>query len=183
MSDPKSATTRAIEATNPLGGRDGDVIAGVRELRDHLSKYLDVVKPGRTVTVTEHGDVIATIVPTQFSPHMPSSPPRPCHAPDDAQGRPADRPRIEIEGGYPGSWRGAVIAYVDTSALSSCRPRTGSRRPSAGRARSRPPRRSATSSCGRRSRRLQLGRRAMPGRRPAVEELWHAVWARVAPCR
>jgi prevent-host-death family protein len=43
------------------------VMAGVRELRDHLSRYLDVVKAGRPVTVTEHGTVIATIVPMRFS--------------------------------------------------------------------------------------------------------------------
>ena len=36
---------------------------GVRALRDGLSKHLAEVQQGRTVTVTEHGKVIARIVP------------------------------------------------------------------------------------------------------------------------
>lgn len=36
---------------------------GVRALRDGLSKHLAQVRQGRTVTVTEHGNVIARIVP------------------------------------------------------------------------------------------------------------------------
>ena len=64
MSDRKSATKRAAEATTPLEIDDGGALtAGVRELRDHLSRYLDEVKAGRSVTVTDHGTVIATIVP------------------------------------------------------------------------------------------------------------------------
>jgi antitoxin (DNA-binding transcriptional repressor) of toxin-antitoxin stability system len=73
---------------------------GVRELRDHLSAYLDVVKGGRAVKVTEHGNVIAAIVPMHISartlelyrqgkvglPRMP-------------KGDPADFPKVEIEGG------------------------------------------------------------------------------------
>jgi prevent-host-death family protein len=37
--------------------------AGVRELRDHLSRYLDVVREGHEVTVTDHGRAIARLVP------------------------------------------------------------------------------------------------------------------------
>lgn len=37
--------------------------AGVRELRDHLSRYLDVVQGGHEVTVTDHGKAIARLVP------------------------------------------------------------------------------------------------------------------------
>lgn len=37
--------------------------AGVRELRDHLSRYLDLVRDGREVTVTDHGKAIARLVP------------------------------------------------------------------------------------------------------------------------
>lgn len=36
---------------------------GVRELRDNLSKHLAEVKRGKTITVTEHGKVIARITP------------------------------------------------------------------------------------------------------------------------
>lgn len=37
--------------------------AGVRELRDHLSRYLDVVRDGQEVTVTAHGRAVARLVP------------------------------------------------------------------------------------------------------------------------
>lgn len=37
--------------------------AGVRELRDHLSRYLDAVRAGDEVTVTDHGKAVARIVP------------------------------------------------------------------------------------------------------------------------
>ena len=37
--------------------------AGVRELRDHLSRYLDVVREGNEVTVTAHGKAVARLVP------------------------------------------------------------------------------------------------------------------------
>jgi prevent-host-death family protein len=38
---------------------------GIRSLRDHLSRHLDDVKAGNTVTVTEHGRPIARIVPIE----------------------------------------------------------------------------------------------------------------------
>ncbi|MCU0270486.1 MAG: type II toxin-antitoxin system prevent-host-death family antitoxin [Acidimicrobiales bacterium] len=37
--------------------------AGVRELRDHLSRYLEVVRAGHEVTVTDHGKAVARLVP------------------------------------------------------------------------------------------------------------------------
>lgn len=37
--------------------------AGVRDLRDHLSRYLDLVRDGTEVTVTDHGKAIARLVP------------------------------------------------------------------------------------------------------------------------
>lgn len=37
--------------------------AGVRELRDHLSRYLEVVRNGEEVTVTDHGRAVARLVP------------------------------------------------------------------------------------------------------------------------
>ena len=36
---------------------------GVRELRQNLSVYLDRVKAGESLTVTEHGHIIATLGP------------------------------------------------------------------------------------------------------------------------
>lgn len=37
--------------------------AGVRELRDHLSRYLKAVRDGREVIVTDHGKAVARLVP------------------------------------------------------------------------------------------------------------------------
>ena len=40
-----------------------DMEAGVRELRDRLSHYLNVVRDGQEVTVTDHGKAVARQVP------------------------------------------------------------------------------------------------------------------------
>lgn len=40
-----------------------DVEAGVRELRDHLSRYLELVRGGDEVIVTDHGKAVARLVP------------------------------------------------------------------------------------------------------------------------
>ena len=48
----KSATT---------GPDDGNVV-GIRDLRDHLSAYLERVKAGESLTITEHGRPIARII-------------------------------------------------------------------------------------------------------------------------
>jgi prevent-host-death family protein len=37
--------------------------AGVRDLRDHLSRYLDAVRDGHQITVTAHGKAVARLVP------------------------------------------------------------------------------------------------------------------------
>ncbi len=37
--------------------------AGVRELRDHLSRYLAAVRQGEEITVTDHGRAVARLVP------------------------------------------------------------------------------------------------------------------------
>ena len=39
--------------------------AGVRDLRDHLSRYLAQVRDGAEVTVTDHGHAVARLVPLQ----------------------------------------------------------------------------------------------------------------------
>jgi prevent-host-death family protein len=38
---------------------------GIRELRDHLSRYLTVVREGEEVTVTDHGKAVARLVPLE----------------------------------------------------------------------------------------------------------------------
>jgi len=43
---------------------------GVRELRDHLSKWLDAVKNGGDVIITERGKPVARIIPITWSDKM-----------------------------------------------------------------------------------------------------------------
>lgn len=40
---------------------------GVRELRQHASRYLAMVKAGQTVEVSERGTLVALLVPSQRS--------------------------------------------------------------------------------------------------------------------
>ncbi len=77
MARNKCATTTrhvvAPEAVAPYGGRPSGsdslgipgpatpLEVGVRELRDHLSRYLERVKAGEELTVTEHGRPIARL--------------------------------------------------------------------------------------------------------------------------
>ncbi len=49
------AATRPIAATKTVG---------VRELRQNLSRYLERVKDGETLTVTERGHEVARLVPS-----------------------------------------------------------------------------------------------------------------------
>lgn len=42
---------------------DGVERIGVKELRQHASRYLDKVKAGETVEVTERGELVALLVP------------------------------------------------------------------------------------------------------------------------
>jgi prevent-host-death family protein len=42
---------------------DGMAEAGVRDLRDHLSRYLERVRAGEELTVTDRGRPIARLVP------------------------------------------------------------------------------------------------------------------------
>jgi prevent-host-death family protein len=54
-----SAKTRAKSAT--FVPADATMV-GVRDLRDHLSAFLERVKAGETITITEHGRPIARLV-------------------------------------------------------------------------------------------------------------------------
>ena len=38
---------------------------GIRELRDHLSRYVDEVRGGTEVVVTDHGRAVARLVPLE----------------------------------------------------------------------------------------------------------------------
>jgi prevent-host-death family protein len=38
---------------------------GIREFRDGLSRHLDEVREGRTITITDHGKPVAQLVPIQ----------------------------------------------------------------------------------------------------------------------
>lgn len=43
---------------------------GIRELKNGLSRYLKRVQKGESVTVTDHGRVVARIVPAGVSEHL-----------------------------------------------------------------------------------------------------------------
>jgi prevent-host-death family protein len=47
-----------------------ETVAGVRDLKNKLSHYLREVKKGRSIMITERGEIIATIVPAQEHPHV-----------------------------------------------------------------------------------------------------------------
>lgn len=55
----KSATIGQSEAT-----------VGIRDLRDHLSAYLERVKAGETLTITDHGKPIARLIGSVYSPRL-----------------------------------------------------------------------------------------------------------------
>ena len=42
---------------------------GVRELRQHLSRYLERVRAGENLTVTERGRVVARLIPAGAGPY------------------------------------------------------------------------------------------------------------------
>ena len=44
---------------------NGVMDVGIRELRDHLSRYLNAVREGEEVTVTDHGKAVARLVPLE----------------------------------------------------------------------------------------------------------------------
>lgn len=39
--------------------------AGIRELRQNLSRFVDLVKAGETIEVTEHGRLVARLTPAR----------------------------------------------------------------------------------------------------------------------
>ncbi len=57
---------------NVKSATSGEPLAtvGVREFRDHLSMYLDRVKAGETLTITEHGKPIARIAGSSMPPRL-----------------------------------------------------------------------------------------------------------------
>ena len=54
-------------ATMPI---DAATTVGVRELRDHLSVYLERVKAGEMLTITEHGRPIAKLIGQGLPPRI-----------------------------------------------------------------------------------------------------------------
>lgn len=45
-------------------------VVGIRDLRDHLSAYLERVKAGETITITDHGTPIARLLGSRISPRV-----------------------------------------------------------------------------------------------------------------
>ncbi len=60
---PNVATFVAYNVATVLRRKERVVEVGIRALRDGLSRYLAEVRNGHVVTVTDHGQVIARILP------------------------------------------------------------------------------------------------------------------------
>ena len=60
-----------MQGTDAAIGGEGSARVGVRELRQNLSVYLDRVKNGETLVVTEHGVVVATLGPVRHAGTSP----------------------------------------------------------------------------------------------------------------
>jgi len=84
----------------PLEDAPVVVTVGIRDLRDNLSRYLDLVRAGTNISITDHGRPIAAIVPMRFSAHaLDLAAQGIVRLPLLPKGNPADFPRIEVEGG------------------------------------------------------------------------------------
>jgi len=57
-----SSRVKKLRAT-VLARRSDPADVGIRELRESMSEYLDRVKKGESLTVTEHGSAVARLVP------------------------------------------------------------------------------------------------------------------------
>jgi prevent-host-death family protein len=100
MSERKSATKRSREAVPPLDDAPVVVSVGIRDLRDNLSRYLDLVRAGTNVSITDHGRPIAAIVPINLSQHMLDLAAKGVvRLPRLPKGNAADFPKVEVEGG------------------------------------------------------------------------------------
>jgi prevent-host-death family protein len=56
-------TTKVASIATPEVATISPVEAGIRDLRNNLSKYLDRVRAGEEIVVTDHGRAIAKVVP------------------------------------------------------------------------------------------------------------------------
>ena len=83
----------------------GALEVGVRELRDNLSRWLDEVKEGREIVVTERGRPVARLVPSSGPSHLESL---------IAQGivTPASAPRLPASSIRRIKARGPVSGFV-----------------------------------------------------------------------
>ena len=62
-------TKRIVQKSATQGDADASIV-GIRDLRDHLSAYLERVKAGETLTITEHGKPIARIIGSTYPPRL-----------------------------------------------------------------------------------------------------------------
>ena len=84
----------------PLEDAPVVVSVGIRDLRDNLSRYLDLVRAGTNVSITDHGRPIAAIVPMRFSAHtLELAEQGLVRLPTLPKGRAEDWPKIEVTGG------------------------------------------------------------------------------------
>ncbi|MGH2540408.1 MAG: type II toxin-antitoxin system Phd/YefM family antitoxin [Actinomycetota bacterium] len=81
----------------PLSDRRS--VVGIRELRDHLSAWLDEVASGREITVTDRGKPVARIVPVTGRSKLDQLIAEGLVSPATRPAEPADaRPPIPVRG-------------------------------------------------------------------------------------
>ena len=85
---------------------EGANVVGIRELRDHLSAYLDRVKAGESLTITEHGKPIARIVGAALPPRLVEMIAR-------GEATPATRPLSDLRKVRPVQFTGDTQDLID----------------------------------------------------------------------
>jgi prevent-host-death family protein len=45
------------------------ITVGIRNLRNSLSRYIDIVKKGERVLITDHNKIVAEIIPSELNTH------------------------------------------------------------------------------------------------------------------
>lgn len=72
--------------------------AGIRDLRDHLSRYLERVRSGEELTVTDRGQPIARLVPVDGSHTLDRLIAEGLVTPAATRGRRRPRTRVAVTG-------------------------------------------------------------------------------------
>ena len=82
----------------PKAPQEQPIEVGIRDLRDHLSSWLERVKAGDEVLVTEHGRPVARLTPTTGRARLDDLIKQGVVTPAKRPRRPLPRPTIRLRG-------------------------------------------------------------------------------------